>query len=59
MTNCVGVRFRRSGRIYFFKPNNEEIKLGDGCIVETIRGIEYGTIVKKDLEIKVMITILN
>ena len=51
MTNCVGVRFRRSGRIYFFKPNNEEIKLGDGCIVETIRGIEYGTIVKKDLEI--------
>ena len=51
MTNCVGVRFRRSGRIYFFKPNNEEIKLGDGCIVETIRGIEYGTIVKKDLEV--------
>ena len=51
MTNCVGVRFRRSGRIYFFKPNNEETKLGDGCIVETIRGIEYGTIVKKDLEV--------
>ena len=51
MANCVGVRFRRSGRIYFFKPNNEEIKLGDGCIVETIRGIEYGTIVKKDLEV--------
>ena len=51
MTNCIGVRFRRSGRIYFFKPNNEEIKLGDGCIVETIRGIEYGTIVKKDLEV--------
>ena len=51
MTNCVGVRFRRSGRIYFFKPNDEEIKLCDGCIVETIRGIEYGTIVKKDLEV--------
>ena len=51
MTNCVGVRFRRSGRIYFFKPNNEEIKIGDGCIVDTIRGVEYGTIVKKDLEI--------
>ena len=51
MTNCVGVRFRRSGRIYFFKPNDEEIKIGDGCIVETIRGIEYGTIVKKDLEV--------
>lgn len=51
MTNCVGVRFRRSGRIYFFKPNDEEIKLGDGCIVGTIRGIEYGTIVKKDLEV--------
>lgn len=51
MTKCLGVRFRRSGKIYFFKPNNEEVYIGDGCIVETIRGIEYGSIVKKDLEV--------
>ncbi|MBR1844392.1 MAG: stage 0 sporulation family protein [Lachnospiraceae bacterium] len=49
MEKCLGIRFRVSGKIYYFKPNNEEIDVGDACIVETIRGIEYGKVVKKDV----------
>ena len=51
MEKCLGIRFRVSGRIYFFKPNDEEINVGDACIVETIRGIEFGRVVKKDIEV--------
>lgn len=49
MEKCLGIRFRVSGKIYYFKPNDEEINVGDHCIVETIRGIEYGSVVKKDI----------
>ena len=51
MEKCLGIRFRVSGKIYYFKPNNEEINIGDACIVETIRGIEYGKVVKKDIDV--------
>lgn len=45
MTEVIGVRFRESGKIYFFKPLNYEIKVGDNVIVETARGVEYGKVV--------------
>ena len=42
---AVGVRFRKAGKIYYFNPGNLELEIGDGVIVETARGIEYGTVV--------------
>lgn len=51
MEKCLGIRFRVSGKIYYFKPNEEEVKVGDACIVETIRGIEFGRVVKKEIEV--------
>lgn len=45
MTKVIGVRFRTAGKIYFFDPKNYNIKRGDHVIVETARGIEYGTVV--------------
>lgn len=45
MTNVIGVRFRRAGKIYFFDPAGYEIKQGDNVIVETARGVEYGHVV--------------
>ena len=51
MEKCLGIRFRVSGKIYFFKPNDEKIEVGDACIVETIRGIEFGRVVKKDINV--------
>ncbi|MBR1691507.1 MAG: stage 0 sporulation family protein [Lachnospiraceae bacterium] len=45
MTKVVGVRFRVAGKIYFFNPLKYHIKRGDHVIVETARGVEYGTVV--------------
>ena len=45
MIKVVGVRFRTAGKIYFFDPGELDIKRGNHVIVETARGIEYGTVV--------------
>lgn len=45
MIKVVGVRFRTAGKIYFFDPSKFQIAKGDHVIVETARGIEYGTVV--------------
>ena len=45
MTKVIGGRFRTAGKIYYFDPTRFEIKKGDHVIVETARGVEYGTVV--------------
>ena len=45
MTEVVGVRFKKAGKIYYFDPGKAKIEPGSHVIVETIRGIEYGTVV--------------
>ncbi len=45
MINVIGVRFREVGKIYYFTPNNIDVKKNDNVIVETARGVEYGTVV--------------
>ena len=45
MVTVVGVRFKKAGKIYYFSPGDLKIAAGDGCIVETARGVEYGEIV--------------
>ena len=45
MKKIIGVRFRTAGKIYFFDPKDYDIKRGDHVIVETARGVEYGTVV--------------
>lgn len=52
MVRVIGVRFRTAGKIYFFDPGELDIKRGSHVIVETARGIEYGTVVgePKDVE---------
>lgn len=44
MIKVVGVRFRTAGKIYYFDPQQYDIKLNDYVIVETARGIEYGKV---------------
>ena len=45
MTEVVGVKFRNAGKVYYFAPGNQpELKSGTGVIVETARGLEFGTI---------------
>ncbi|MBQ6894267.1 MAG: stage 0 sporulation protein, partial [Clostridia bacterium] len=45
MIEVAGIRFKKVGKIYYFSPGNLKLKQGDHVIVETSRGIEYGTVV--------------
>ena len=45
MSDVIGIRFKPVGKIYYFLPNDFEIKPGMHVIVETVRGVEYGTVV--------------
>ena len=44
MIKIVGVRFRKAGKIYYFDPAGMEIETGTHVIVETARGMEFGTV---------------
>jgi len=45
MTQVVGVRFKRAGRVYYFDPAGTELNVGDWVVVETERGPEVGKVV--------------
>ena len=43
-THFVGVKFSNTPRAYFFGIKDIELSIGDKVIVETVRGVELGTI---------------
>jgi cell fate regulator YaaT (PSP1 superfamily) len=49
--NVVGVRFKQAGKIYYFDPAGNEVKVGDNVIVETARGIEFGQVMVGNKEV--------
>lgn len=51
MVTIVGVRFKKAGKIYYFLPGEETLTIDDGVIVETARGVEYGTVVIRPKEV--------
>lgn len=42
MTEIIGVKFNSGGKQYFFDPKGLTVKTGQGVIVETGKGLEYG-----------------
>ena len=48
----IGVRFKSSGRIYYFDPLEFEFAEGDGVIVETARGQEYGEVAQVAMDVE-------
>ncbi len=40
----IGVRFRKSTKVYYFSPGNIIMNRGDNAIVETARGPEFGEV---------------
>ena len=52
MTKVVGVRFRNTGKIYYFGPGKYDIEAGDHVIVETARGVEMGNVVLGPREVE-------
>jgi len=41
----IGIRFRDTGKIYYFSPGEFKVSSGDSVIVETVRGMELGNVV--------------
>lgn len=53
MVTVAGVKFRTTGKVYYFAPGDiKDLKVGDGVIVETARGLEFGTIALAPAEIE-------
>ena len=46
MIEIISVRFKSSGKEYYFNPNGAQFQVGDGVIVETNRGQEYAQCVQ-------------
>jgi len=52
MVKVAGVRFKRAGKVYYFDPGDFEADTGANVIVETARGLEFGTVVSKVTELR-------
>ncbi len=48
---AVHIRFKEYGKIYHFSSENFNLNLGDKVILETVRGLELGFVVKATYEI--------
>ena len=44
LVEIIGVRFKESGKTYYFEPNGCTARRGDAVIVETARGPEFGEV---------------
>lgn len=44
LTDIIGVRFKKTGKVYYFAPNGCKAKRGDHAIVDTARGPEFGEV---------------
>ncbi len=51
MVKVAGVRFKTAGKVYYFDPDKIEVKAGDNVIVETARGMEFGTVTMDVIEV--------
>ena len=51
-THFVGVKFSNTPRAYFFGVKDIELALDDKVVVETIRGLELGTVAIEPMSIK-------
>ena len=52
MVKIIGVRFKPTGKIYYFDPQGIDINRGDNVIVETSRGMEYGNVMQGVKEVE-------
>lgn len=51
MFTVIGVKFRNIGKVYYFDPKELAVRYNDHVIVETARGIEYGTVVMSPTQV--------
>lgn len=44
MTEVIGVRFKKVGKVYYFDPDGKKFEENQAVVVETSRGLEYGEV---------------
>ena len=52
MVEVVGIRFKSSGKVYYFAPEGKTVRRGEYAIVETARGQEYGEVAMGNTMVK-------
>lgn len=52
MPKVVGIKFKKSPKIYYFEAGNYDYAENGGVIVETSRGLEYGTVAMLRAEVE-------
>ncbi len=51
MAKVIGVRFKNTGKVYYFDPGDEKLCRGEKVIVETARGVECGEVAMENREV--------
>ena len=51
MAEVIGVRFKGTGKVYYFDPKGETLAEGDYAIVETARGMECGYVAMSNRDV--------
>lgn len=51
MAKIVGIKFKHTGKVYYFDPADVFYKKGSGVIVETARGVEFGKVIIEPKEV--------
>lgn len=51
MAKIVGIKFNKSNKTYYFSPNGFDLSMGQGVVVETARGVEFGKVVLAEKEV--------
>ena len=52
MVEVIGVRFKSVGKIYYFDPAGKQVTRDQHVIVETARGVEFGTVILPNFQIE-------
>ena len=51
MAEVIGVRFKNTGKVYYFDPQGQRLEKGSMAIVETARGMECGEVALENREV--------
>ena len=51
MAEVIGVRFKNTGKVYYFDPQGIQVEKGSMAIVETARGLECGEVALQNREV--------
>ena len=51
MAEVIGVRFKNTGKVYYFDPDGQQLKKESMVVVETARGIECGEVAMENRQI--------